>query len=65
MSTTSTITVNFQESIVLYMLIEDRINLCDKNWKTSLLYGDEDGAEYWIKEKNLATQLQHKLDGVI
>ena len=60
-----TININGNEVITLYMLIMDRINDCDKNYKTSMLYGDEEGAEYWAKEKTMATQLQRRLDGVI
>ena len=60
-----TIKINGNEVITLYMLIMDRIKDCDKNWKTSLFYGDEEGAEYWAKEKTVATQLQSRLDGVI
>lgn len=60
-----TIKITGNEVITLYMLIMDRIKDCDKNWKTSLFYGDEEGAEYWAKEKTLATQLQCRLDGVI
>lgn len=60
-----TININGNEAITLYMLIMDRIEDCDKNYKTSVLYGDDEGAEYWAKEKTLATQLQSKLDGGI
>lgn len=59
------ITINGDEAITLYMLIMDRIKDCDKNWKTSLFYGDVEGADYWAKEKTLATKLQERLDGVI
>ena len=65
MDTTTTITVNFNESITLYMLITDRIEFCDRNWMKSLFYNNEEGVNYWIKEKTLAIQLRHKLDGVI
>ena len=60
-----TININGNEAITLYMLIMDRIELCDKNWKTSVFYDDVEGADYWVKEKTLATRLQGKLDGVI
>ena len=60
-----TININGNEAITLYMLIMDRIKDCDKNWKTSLFYGDEEGADYWAKEKALASRLQDRLDGVI
>ena len=60
-----TIKINGNEVITLYMLIMDRIKDCDKNWKTSLCYGDDEGADDWAKEKTLATQLQSRLDGVI
>ena len=60
-----TIKINGNEVITLYMLIMDRIKDCDKNWKTSLFYGDEECSEYWANEKTVATQLQSRLDGVI
>lgn len=65
MNNTTTITVNFHELVILYILLTERIELCDENLETSLSYGDVEGANYWTKEKTLATKLQERLDGVI
>lgn len=59
------ITISFSESILLYNLLLDRIKDCERYYDTSIMYDDKEGAAYWDKEKTVAIELQHRLDGVI